>query len=107
VLSNLLLSGVRNHFQSLWGLLFSSVFCLINIGQSYALSVSVCSGVAFQPAHCIVSLKKLTATSMTSSALRETFKVSHSLMRWLKSCQFLSLFLKLDCFSWFSACFYY
>jgi hypothetical protein len=27
------------------------------------MSVSVCSGVAFQPAHCTVSLKRLTAAS--------------------------------------------
>jgi hypothetical protein len=36
--------------------LFFLIFCLINIGQLYALHVSVCSGVAFQPAHSIVSL---------------------------------------------------
>jgi hypothetical protein len=54
---------------------FLQFFWLINIGQSYALGVSVCSGVAFQPAHCIVSLKNLTAASISSSVLRETFKL--------------------------------
>jgi hypothetical protein len=49
VLSNILLSGVRNRCQPLRSLLLSSIFCLINIGQSYVLSVSVCSGVAFHP----------------------------------------------------------
>jgi hypothetical protein len=85
VLSNLLLSGVRSQCQPLWSLLFSSIFCFINIGQSCVLSVSVCSGVAFQPAHCIVSLKNLTATSISSSVLRETFKVNLLLMWCLKS----------------------
>jgi hypothetical protein len=48
VLSNLLPSDVNNQCQCLRSLLFSSIFfCLINIGQSYVLSVSVCSGVAF------------------------------------------------------------
>jgi hypothetical protein len=49
VLSNLLLSDVCNRCQSLWSLLFSSIFCLINIGQLYVLGVSACSGVVFQP----------------------------------------------------------
>jgi hypothetical protein len=52
VLSNLLLSGVLSRCQPLRSLLFSSIFCLINIGQLYVLSVSVCSGVAFQPVYC-------------------------------------------------------
>jgi hypothetical protein len=38
VLSNLLLSGVRNLCQRLQSLRFSSILCLINIGQSYILS---------------------------------------------------------------------
>jgi hypothetical protein len=88
VLSNLLLSGVRTRCQPLQSLLFSSIFCLISIGQSYVLSVSTCSGVAFQPAHCFVSLKNLTAASISSSVLRETFKVNLRLMRCLKSSQF-------------------
>jgi hypothetical protein len=67
VLSNLLLSAVCNHCQPLQSLLFSSILCLTNIGQPYVLSVSVCSGVAFQPAHCTVSLKNLTAASIASS----------------------------------------
>lgn len=52
----------RKPRQSLWSLLLTSSVCLIRIGQSYALSVSVCSGVAFPPAHCTVTLKTLTAT---------------------------------------------
>jgi hypothetical protein len=99
VLSNLLLSGVRNRCQSLRSLLLSSIFCLINIGQSYAFSMSLCSGVACQPAHCIVSLKNLTAASVSSSILRETFKVNLLLISYLKSSQFVCLLFKLGCFS--------
>jgi hypothetical protein len=55
---------------------FLRFFCLIDIGQSYVLSVPVCSGIAFQPVHCIVSLKNLTVASVSSSVLRETFKVN-------------------------------
>jgi hypothetical protein len=95
VLSNLLFSDVLNQCQSLWSLLFSSMSCLINTRQSYALSVSVRSGVEFQPAPCIVSLKNLTAASISSSVVRETFKVNLSLMRSLKSSQFLCLLPKL------------
>jgi hypothetical protein len=76
VLSNLLLFGAHNRCQPLYSLLFSSIFCLINIGHLYVFSVSVCSGVAFQPAHCTVSLKNFTAASISSSVLRETFKVN-------------------------------
>jgi hypothetical protein len=54
VFSSLLLSGVRNRCQALRSLRFSSIFCFIWIGQSRVVSVSVCSGVAFQPVHCIV-----------------------------------------------------
>jgi hypothetical protein len=104
VLSNLFLSGVRNWCQHLQNPLFFFDFCLVNIGQLYVLSVSACSGVAFQPAHSTVSLKNLTAASICSSVLRETFKVNLRLMRCLKSSQFVSLLLKLGCFSWFSAC---
>jgi hypothetical protein len=50
------------------------------MGQSYALCVPVRSGVTFQPAHCAVSLKNLTAVTKSSSVLRETFKVHLSLM---------------------------
>jgi hypothetical protein len=81
VLSNLLLSGFRNRCQSLWSLIFSSIFYLINIRQPYALSMSVCSGVAFQPVNYIVLLKNLTAASIPFSVLRETFKVHLPLMR--------------------------
>jgi hypothetical protein len=104
LLSNILLSGVYSRYQHLRSLLFSSIFCLINIGQSYVFSVSVCSGVVFQPAQCIVSLKNLTAASVALSVLRETFKVNLWLMRCLKSSQFVCLLLKLGCLSWFSAC---
>jgi hypothetical protein len=48
VLSNCLLSGACNRCPLLWSLL-SSIFSIINIGQWYVLSVSVCSGIAFQP----------------------------------------------------------
>jgi hypothetical protein len=48
-LRNLLLSGVPYRCHSLWSLLFPSIFCLIIIGQFYALSVHLCSGIAFQP----------------------------------------------------------
>jgi hypothetical protein len=103
VVSNLLLSGVHNKCQSLRSLPFLQFFCLINIDQSYVLSVSVCSGVAFQPTFCVVSLKNLTAVSV-SSVLSETFDVNLSLMRYLKSSQFVCLLLKLGCFAWFSLC---
>jgi hypothetical protein len=43
--------------------------------------VTVYSGIAFQLAHCIVSLKNLTAASVSSSVLRGTFRVSLSLIR--------------------------
>jgi hypothetical protein len=52
----------------------------------------------------IVLLKNLTAASISSSILRETFKVNLWLMRCLKSTKFVCLLLKLGCFSWFSAC---
>jgi hypothetical protein len=42
----------------LYGIFFLlQICCLINIWQSYVLSVSICSGVAFQTAHRILSLK--------------------------------------------------
>jgi hypothetical protein len=69
VLINLMLFGVRHQCQHLRSLLFSLIFCLINVERSYALSVSVCS-VMFQPAHFIVSLKNLTTASILSSVLR-------------------------------------
>jgi hypothetical protein len=55
---------------------FIQFFYLNSIGKSYALSVSVCSGVAFQPAHCIVPLKNLAAASMSYLVLREMFNLS-------------------------------
>jgi hypothetical protein len=60
----------------------------------------VCSGVAFQH----VSLKNVTAASISSSVLRGTFKVSFSLTRCQKSYKFVYLLLKHDCFSRFFAC---
>jgi hypothetical protein len=98
VLSNLLLSGVHNQCQSLRCFLFLQFFYLINMGQSFALSVSVCSGVAF---HCIQSLRNLIVASMSSSVSRETFEVNLSFIRGLKS---VCLLLKLSYFSWFCAC---
>jgi hypothetical protein len=103
VLSNLLLSGVCKRCQYIRSILFSLLFCLINIGQPYVLSVSVCSGVAFQP-DLILSMTNFTVTSISYSISRETFEVSFSLMRCLKSSQFVCLLLKLCCSSWFNAC---
>jgi hypothetical protein len=82
---------------------FPLFFCFISTGHWQVLNVSVCSGVAFQAAHCIVSLKTLTAASI-SSVLRETFRVSLSLISCLKSSHFVCLLHRLGCFSWFSAC---
>jgi hypothetical protein len=84
VLNNPLHSSVRYRCQSLRSLILSSLFYLISIGQLYAIRVPVWSGVAFKLAHCIESLKNLTASSMSSSVLRETFRVNLSLMRSLK-----------------------
>jgi hypothetical protein len=86
VLSNLLLSGVRNRRQSLGVFFFLNFLLKISIGP--CLSVSVCSGVAFQPSHYIVSFQNLTDASMSSSVLRETFKVNLSFIRRLESSQF-------------------
>jgi hypothetical protein len=83
---------------------FSLIFCFIWIGQSRVVSISVCSGVAFQPSRCIVSLKNLTAALIFSSALRGTFRVSFSLTRCRKSSRFVYLLLKHGCFSQFFAC---
>jgi hypothetical protein len=78
-LSNLLLAGVCKRWRSLRTLLFSSIFfCLIIIGQCYASSVLLYSGVAFQPAHSILSLKNLAVASMLSSAVREVFEINNS-----------------------------
>jgi hypothetical protein len=74
-------------------------------GQSMVVSTSVCSDVEFQPAHCIVSLKNLTAASIFSSGLRENCRVSFSLTRCQKSSKFVYLLLKHGCFSRFFACF--
>jgi hypothetical protein len=57
VLTNPLLSGVRSRCQPLQSLLFPSNFCLINIGQSYVLSVYMfwCC-VPTCPLYCIVEV---------------------------------------------------
>jgi hypothetical protein len=54
--------------------------------------------------NCTVSLKNLTAVSVSSTVLKESIKVNLSMMRWLKSSQFVCLLLKLCCFSWFRTC---
>jgi hypothetical protein len=102
-LSSRLLSGVRSQCQLLQSLFFPLFFCFISIGHWQVLNVSVCSGVAFQAAHCIVSLKTLTAASI-SLGLRETFRVSLSLISCLKSSHFVCLLHRLGFFSWVSAC---
>jgi hypothetical protein len=99
-LNSHLLSGVHSLCQILWSLLFSLICCLTSIGHSQVLNASVCSGIAFQPAHCIVSLKNLTAASISSSVLRGTFRVTLSLIRCLKSSQFDCLLHRLGCFFW-------
>jgi hypothetical protein len=70
------------------------------------LGASVCSGVAFQHAHFIVSLKNLTAALTFSSVLRGPFGVSFSLTRCRKSSRFVGfvrLLLKHGYFSRFLA----
>jgi hypothetical protein len=49
-------------------------------------------------------LKNLTAASISSSVLKETFKVNLWLMRCLMSSQFVCVLLKLRSYSWFSTC---
>jgi hypothetical protein len=56
---------------------------------------------SFHPAHCIVSLKTLTAAWISSSVSREHLKL---ISRWLVVWSHPNLLLKLGCFSWFSAC---
>jgi hypothetical protein len=58
---------------------------------------SVCSGVEFPPARCMVSLKYLTAASISSSVLRATFTDRFSLTKCRKV-------LKYGSFSWFCTC---
>jgi hypothetical protein len=53
------------------------------------------------PLYCIV--EELYCYFIVSSVLKERFKITFSLMRRLKSFQFVWLLLKLGCFSWFSA----
>jgi hypothetical protein len=72
-LSNFLLAGVPRRCHSRRNLLSSSTFWLISIGQSYAVSV-LFSGVAFQPAHGIASLKNLAANLVSSSVYGEYLK---------------------------------
>lgn len=89
-LSNLLLECVRNWYHPLWCFLF-----LINIGQSYALSVPLCPGVAFQSVNWILSLKNLVALSKSFSVLRRIFKVNPSMLWLLNSSEFVCLLLKM------------
>jgi hypothetical protein len=51
------------------GFVFFLFFCFMRIEHLRVLGMSVCSGVAFQPAHCIVVLNNLTAASMFYSVL--------------------------------------
>jgi hypothetical protein len=46
----------------------------------------------------------LTAASISSSVLRETYKVNLWLMRCMKSSKCACLLFKICCFYWFSAC---
>jgi hypothetical protein len=64
----------------------------------------VCSGIAFQQAHCVVLLKYLTAASIFSSVLSGTFRESFLLAKCWKASQFVYLLLKYSCFSWSCAC---
>jgi hypothetical protein len=68
------------------------------------MSRSVSSGVAFQPAHCMVSLNYLTAASVFSSVLSRTFRDSFSLTKCPKAFQFVYLLFKYGCFTWFCTC---
>jgi hypothetical protein len=87
VLSRRLFLGVRSWCQRLRNLRLSKIFSVINKGHSSALSGLVCSGVVFQPAHRIVSLKYWTAASFSSAVLRGICRVRRSVMRFRNSFQ--------------------
>jgi hypothetical protein len=61
------------------------IFCFISKGHSLVLSALVCSGVVFQQAQWIVSLKYWTAASMSSVVLWGICRASRSVMRFLNS----------------------
>jgi hypothetical protein len=84
VLSRRLFLGVRSWCQHLR---MSKIFCFINKGHSLVLNGLVCSGVVFQPAHWIVSLKYWAAASMSSAVLRGICRVRRSVMRFRNSSQ--------------------
>jgi hypothetical protein len=85
-------------------LFFLKFVCLIKIGYLGLMARSVRSGVAFQPAYCMVSLKYLTAASIFSSVLSGTFRDSFTLTKFWKTSQFVYMLLKYGCFSWFCTC---
>jgi hypothetical protein len=76
---------VRSWCQRLCCLRLSKIFCFNNKGHSLVLSGLICSGVVFQQAHWIVSLKYWTTASMSSAILRGICRVSHSVMGFLNS----------------------
>jgi hypothetical protein len=100
VLSNHLLSHVSTQCQPLrvYGVFFFLWFCCLTSTEQLYVLIVLCVVVVFQPAHCSVS-ENLTAASLSSSVLGETFKVNLSLRKCLKSSQFVCLLLKLGCFS--------
>jgi hypothetical protein len=61
-------------------------------------------GVAVQPAHWMVLLKSLTASSMSSAVLRGMLRVRRSVIRRRKRSQFVSRLLKLGGVSGGKAC---
>jgi hypothetical protein len=84
-LSRRLFFDVRSWCQCLCSLHLSKIFCFISKGHSLVLSGLVCSGIVFQQAKRIVSLKYWTAASMSSAVLRGTCRASRSEMRFLNS----------------------
>jgi hypothetical protein len=75
---------VRSWCQCLRSLRLSKIFCFISKVHSLVLSGLVCSGVVFQQARWIVSLK-WTAASMSSAVFRGICRASRSVMRFLNS----------------------
>jgi hypothetical protein len=76
---------VRSWSQRLRSLRLSKIFCFINRGHSLVLSGLVYSGVVFQQANWIVSLKYWTAAAVSSAVLRGICRVSRTVMRFLNS----------------------
>jgi hypothetical protein len=85
VLSRRLFLYVRSWCQRLRSLRLSKIFCFISKGHSLVLSGLVCSGVVFQQAHWIVSLKYWTDASMSSAVLKGICRASRSVLRFLNS----------------------